>query len=162
FALARAAIAAMREPTEEMIDAWSRASGAPIKGGWQAMIDAALGGNERLGLRAYGRIKTKACPKITLFLRPDRDWVAHIAAKYRRFCRVYQRIYSCYYSVGVGWLRIKVVRNSTNLRIAYAVSVLQLRPTRGGSSTCLGGSGDSHRPSRQTGNKRCCSDWGRA
>jgi len=44
FALARAAIAAMREPTGEMIDAWSRASGAPIKGGWQAMIDAALEG----------------------------------------------------------------------------------------------------------------------
>ena len=28
FALARAAIAAMREPTEEMIDAWARAPGA--------------------------------------------------------------------------------------------------------------------------------------
>ena len=38
---ARAAIAAMREPTEEMVDAWIRAPGA-IKGGWQAMIDAAL------------------------------------------------------------------------------------------------------------------------
>jgi|SRR5215469_1579660 len=38
FALARAAIAAMRE-----IDAWIRAPGA-IKGGWQAMIDAALEG----------------------------------------------------------------------------------------------------------------------
>jgi hypothetical protein len=44
FALARTAIAAMREPTEEMIDAWIRAPGA-IKGGWQAMIDAALQGN---------------------------------------------------------------------------------------------------------------------
>jgi len=43
FALARAAIAAMREPTEEMIDGWIRAPGA-IKGGWQAMIDAALEG----------------------------------------------------------------------------------------------------------------------
>ena len=43
IALARAAIAAMREPTEEMVDAWIRAPGA-IKGGWQAMIDAALGG----------------------------------------------------------------------------------------------------------------------
>ena len=31
FALARAAIAAMREPTEEMIDAWIRAPGAPLK-----------------------------------------------------------------------------------------------------------------------------------
>ena len=39
---ARVAIAAMREPTEEMIDAWIRAPGA-IKGGWQGMIDAALG-----------------------------------------------------------------------------------------------------------------------
>jgi hypothetical protein len=38
---ARAAIAAMREPTEEMIDAWIGAPGA-IKGGWQAMIDCAL------------------------------------------------------------------------------------------------------------------------
>jgi hypothetical protein len=43
FALARAAIAVMREPTEEMLDAWIRAPGA-IKGGWQAMIDAALEG----------------------------------------------------------------------------------------------------------------------
>ena len=43
LALARAAIAAMREPTEEMIDGWIRAPGA-IKGGWQAMIDAALEG----------------------------------------------------------------------------------------------------------------------
>ena len=43
FALARTAIAAMREPTEEMIDAWIRAPGA-IKAGWQAMIDAALEG----------------------------------------------------------------------------------------------------------------------
>ena len=43
FALAHAAIAAMREPTEEMIDAWIRAPGA-IKGGWQAMVDAALAG----------------------------------------------------------------------------------------------------------------------
>ena len=40
---ARAAIAAMREPTEAMINAWIRAPGA-IKGGWQAMIDAALDG----------------------------------------------------------------------------------------------------------------------
>ena len=40
---ARAAIAAMREPTEEMIDAWARAPGA-IKAGWEAMIDAALEG----------------------------------------------------------------------------------------------------------------------
>ena len=40
---ARAAIAAMREPTEEMIVAWIRAPGA-IKGGWQGMIDAALEG----------------------------------------------------------------------------------------------------------------------
>jgi hypothetical protein len=40
---ARAAIAAMREPTEEMVDAWIRAPGA-IKGGWQAIIDAALEG----------------------------------------------------------------------------------------------------------------------
>jgi len=43
FALARAAIAAMQEPTEEMIVAWIRAPGA-IKGGWQGMIDAALEG----------------------------------------------------------------------------------------------------------------------
>ena len=43
IALGRAAIAAMREPTEEMIDAWIRAPGA-IKGGWQGMIDAALEG----------------------------------------------------------------------------------------------------------------------
>jgi hypothetical protein len=43
FALARAAIAAMREPTEEMLDAWIRAPGA-IKAGYQAMIDAALEG----------------------------------------------------------------------------------------------------------------------
>ena len=41
FALAHAAIAAMREPTEEMIDAWAMAPGA-IKAGWQAMIDCAL------------------------------------------------------------------------------------------------------------------------
>ena len=38
---ARAAIAAMREPTEEMIDGWIKAPGA-ITGGWQGMIDAAL------------------------------------------------------------------------------------------------------------------------
>ena len=38
---ARAAITAMREPTEEMIVAWIRAPGA-ITGGWQGMIDAAL------------------------------------------------------------------------------------------------------------------------
>ena len=43
FAPAHAAIAAMREPTEEMLDAWIRAPGA-IKAGWQAMIDAALEG----------------------------------------------------------------------------------------------------------------------
>ena len=43
FALARAAIAAMREPTEEMIVAWIRAPGA-ITGGWHGMIDAALEG----------------------------------------------------------------------------------------------------------------------
>ena len=43
FALARAAIAAMREPTDEMIDAWIGAPGA-ITEGWQAMIDAALEG----------------------------------------------------------------------------------------------------------------------
>jgi len=43
FALARAAIAAMREPTEEMMDAWARAPGT-IKAGRQAMIDAALEG----------------------------------------------------------------------------------------------------------------------
>jgi hypothetical protein len=43
FALARAAIAAMREPTDEMIDAWIGAPGA-IKEGWKAMIDAALDG----------------------------------------------------------------------------------------------------------------------
>ena len=41
FALAHAAIAAMREPTQEMLDAWIRAPGA-IKAGWQAMIDCAL------------------------------------------------------------------------------------------------------------------------
>ena len=46
FALARAAIAAMREPTEEMIDGWIRAPGA-ITGGWQGMIDAALEDCER-------------------------------------------------------------------------------------------------------------------
>ena len=46
IALARAAIAAMREPTEEMIVAWIKAPGA-IKGGWQGMIDAAWRGNER-------------------------------------------------------------------------------------------------------------------
>jgi hypothetical protein len=40
-ALAHAAIAAMREPTQEMLDAWIRAPGA-IKAGWQAMIDRAL------------------------------------------------------------------------------------------------------------------------
>jgi hypothetical protein len=43
FALAHAAIAAMREPTQEMLDAWIRAPGA-IKEGWQGMIDAALEG----------------------------------------------------------------------------------------------------------------------
>jgi hypothetical protein len=43
FALTRAAITAMREPTEGMIDGWIRAPGA-IKGGWQGMIDAALEG----------------------------------------------------------------------------------------------------------------------
>jgi hypothetical protein len=43
FALARAAIAAMREPTDGMIDGWIGAPGA-IKGGWQGMIDAALEG----------------------------------------------------------------------------------------------------------------------
>ena len=43
FALARAAIAPMREPTKEMLDAWIRAPGA-IKAGWQAMVDAALEG----------------------------------------------------------------------------------------------------------------------
>ena len=43
LALARVAIAAMREPTQEMLDAWIRAPGA-IKSGWQAMIDAALEG----------------------------------------------------------------------------------------------------------------------
>jgi len=43
FALARAAIAAMREPTEEMVLAWIRAPGA-ITGGWQGMIEAALAG----------------------------------------------------------------------------------------------------------------------
>jgi hypothetical protein len=41
LALARAAIAAMREPTQEMLDAWLKAPGA-IKAGWQAMIDCAL------------------------------------------------------------------------------------------------------------------------
>jgi hypothetical protein len=41
FALARAAIAAMREPTQEMLDAWLRAPGA-IREGWQAMVDCAL------------------------------------------------------------------------------------------------------------------------
>jgi len=46
FALACAAIAAMREPTEEMIVACIGAPGA-IKGGWQAMIDAALEGNSQ-------------------------------------------------------------------------------------------------------------------
>jgi hypothetical protein len=51
FALARAAIAAMREPTEEMLDAWIRAPGA-IKGGWQAMVDAALEENEQPPLEA--------------------------------------------------------------------------------------------------------------
>ena len=35
FALARAAIAAMREPTEEMIDAWIRLP-APLKGAGKA------------------------------------------------------------------------------------------------------------------------------
>ena len=34
------------------------------------------------------------------------------------FAGVYQRSYCCHYSIGVGWLRIKVFRNSTNLRIA--------------------------------------------
>ena len=43
FTLAHAAIEAMREPTQETLDAWIRAPGA-IKGGWQAMIDAALEG----------------------------------------------------------------------------------------------------------------------
>jgi hypothetical protein len=51
FALARAAIAAMREPTEEMIDAWISAAGA-IKGGWQAMIDCALRETGKGGLNA--------------------------------------------------------------------------------------------------------------
>jgi len=40
---ARAAIAAMRQPTEEMVLGWIRAPGA-ITGGWQGMIDAALAG----------------------------------------------------------------------------------------------------------------------
>ena len=43
FALARAAIAAMREPTEEMVLAWIRAPGA-ITGGWEGINDAALEG----------------------------------------------------------------------------------------------------------------------
>ena len=43
IALARAAIVAMREPTEEMVLAWIRAPGA-ITGGWEGMIDAALEG----------------------------------------------------------------------------------------------------------------------
>ena len=43
FALARAAIAAMREPTEEMIDAWIRAPGA-IKGGVASHDRRRLGG----------------------------------------------------------------------------------------------------------------------
>jgi hypothetical protein len=43
FALARAAVAAMREPTDEMIDAWIGSPGA-ITECWQAMIDAALEG----------------------------------------------------------------------------------------------------------------------
>ena len=41
FAMAHAAIAAMREPTQEMLDAWISAPGA-IKEGWKAMIDCAL------------------------------------------------------------------------------------------------------------------------
>lgn len=40
-AQARAAIAAMREPTEEMLDATGLRHGAPLAN-WQAMIDAAL------------------------------------------------------------------------------------------------------------------------
>jgi len=44
--LARAAIAAMREPTEKMIDAGSKEQrnilSKPIEGIWTAMIDAAL------------------------------------------------------------------------------------------------------------------------
>ena len=43
LALARAAIAAKREPTADLIAAWARAPGA-FKGGWQGMIDAALEG----------------------------------------------------------------------------------------------------------------------
>lgn len=45
--LARAAIAAMREPTETMIDAGSKEQrnilSKPIEGIWAAIIDAALG-----------------------------------------------------------------------------------------------------------------------
>ena len=44
---AKAAIAAMREPTEKMIDAGSKEQrnilSKPIEGIWTAMIDAALG-----------------------------------------------------------------------------------------------------------------------
>lgn len=40
---ARAAIAAMREPSETMVDAGYQAS-PPVEYIWQAMIDAALGG----------------------------------------------------------------------------------------------------------------------
>ena len=43
FALARAAIAAMREPTEEMLNAGHEARAkATVNGIWHAMIDAAL------------------------------------------------------------------------------------------------------------------------
>jgi len=46
--LARAAIEAMREPTEAMVDAGYEAGGytpdpSNIEGAWRAMIDAALG-----------------------------------------------------------------------------------------------------------------------
>ena len=45
IALARAAIAAMREPTEEMLNAGHEARAkATVNGIWHAMIDAALEG----------------------------------------------------------------------------------------------------------------------
>jgi len=53
--MARAAIAAMREPTPEMICAGAYGSGEDSEqvaiGCWEAMIDAALGEKDELGSR---------------------------------------------------------------------------------------------------------------
>ena len=44
--MARAAIVAMREPTEVMLDAAMQFASCDLKSEWQAMVDAALGGKQ--------------------------------------------------------------------------------------------------------------------